>query len=102
MDSAKSQRLRLRARANQIVLSVAPRSPAAQSQVLVKEKISRAFAVLNGQRCERLILSMESLHSVEVNGADDIHVVHKKRRLRVTGSLEKEMGNPSQSASGVE
>jgi hypothetical protein len=49
--------------------------------MFVEQKIAGAAAIPNCQNGQRVMLAMEAKHLFEIDRADDIHVVHKKRQV---------------------
>ena len=81
---------------------IEPGSPAAELKLLVEEQVSRGQPVLHRKCREGFLLDMKLHHAPEVDGADDINVMHEERLLRSTGILEKKPCGLLQAAAGIE
>ena len=58
----------------------ASRRAAAELALLVEEQIARGLAVLHGQRGQCVVFRVKPHHAPEIDGAEDIDVVHEMER----------------------
>jgi len=81
---------------------VAADSSAAQFALFVEQQVARALSFLDGEGCEGAILVVAVEQTMEVDCADNIHVVKNERLIQAVGILEKEPACLFQAAAGVE
>jgi len=98
----KCQRLQIWGGAHKFRFLVAADSSAAQFALFVEQQVARALSFLDGEGCEGAILVVAVEQTMEVDCADNIHVVKNERLIQAVGILEKEPACLFQAAAGVE
>ena len=80
VDAGEGERLRLaRAEvASSSGFAVTAGAAAAELALLVEEQVARGLAVLHGQRGERIVFRVKPHHAREIDGAENIDVVHEE------------------------
>ena len=85
-------------RVNQFRFTRNPGLSSAKLIFPIEEKVAGGGALLNGERCQRVVLAMKPDHPFEVDGAEHIHVVHEEGLV----GTSKEVRSMFQTSSGVE
>ena len=99
MDAGKGQRLNLLGGPKQFSFLLG--LPATELQPFVEEQVPRSLSVFHGEGGEGLILRMKLRHPLQIEGTDDVNIVHNERFFRTAGILQKEMSNFLQAAAGI-